>query len=187
MAICYEFFVIGSRVQIMRDGDQQDWADSGCMLLFTEEAKDMFDYFLKPFNLNNEIWINRLEVNYRYRYPIPWAMIAYPKEYRLGGHLCSIRSRKEAVTFSGYSVKPGHKVDQDGVPPLSFIEFHNKRELKNLASLSQLLIIPWKLLSDKDEEGNWICFANPLPEDWVAMTEKGDDELFMKIYKGQLN
>lgn len=187
MAICHEFFVIGSRVQITRDGDQQGWADSGYMLLFTEESKDMLDLFLKPFNLNSEIWINRLEVNYRYKHPIPWAMIAYPKEYRLGGHLCSIRSSKKAVAFSGYSVKPGHIVDQDGVPSLSFIEFRNKRELKNLASLSQLLYIPWKLLSDKDEESHWICFADLLPEDWVAMTEKGDDDLFMKLYKEQLN
>jgi len=118
--------------------------------------------------------------------PILWAIIFYPTEYPLAGHLLSIRRNRE-IRFSNYSLCHPHKTKPynpaiSGPPPVSFVLVFSKSALADAAGTkSPLLKDAWSLLAEKSESDSWIVIADPLDPVWVQERAKESDELFFDI------
>jgi hypothetical protein len=110
---------------------------------------------------------------------LPWAIIQFARDFRLAGHLSSVRGSRAALTFSSWSLSPSHDVFTDGIPPVSMILSFDRNALEFAAERSPLLARAWDLLSSKPPAGRYLCFPDPPDQDWVLLQERADDELFI--------
>ena len=115
----------------------------------------------------------------------PWAVVFYPKEYPLLGHLLSIRPDPESLKASAYSLLlPNNGPDRrKGIaPPLSFVFVASKDALETTAASGLLLVTGvFESLRNLEADGCWVHFANPIDPAWVASTAKKNDILFSTI------
>lgn len=151
--------------------------------LFTEtgrDAEDAIDALLGRWDTNAFEFFERIDVSQREKGVWPWAIALYEKEFRLAGHVVSIRQHRGDFSFSAYSMKPvSFSIEQHDVPLFSILWINNKTALDLAAKRSPLFDQAWHLLKDKDEACHWVCMPSSPSEDWVTLTSKGDDELFL--------
>jgi hypothetical protein len=116
---------------------------------------------------------------------VPWAVVFFPEEYPLLGHLLSIRPDPESLKASAYSLLlPNNCPDRrKGIaPPLSFVLIASKDALRTTAaSGSPLVTGVFESLRDLEADGCWVHFANPIDPAWVASAAKTNDLLFSTI------
>lgn len=161
-------------------------------IFFPEEIEQRLKKIIEPYGYATEdddqlpnvrSMLSRVEKTIRYQLPcIPWAVVFYPQEYPLSGHLLSIRSSDE-IKFSAYSVihPDCNAYDPNvlGAPPLSLLWIATKEALiKAAESNSALITGVFETLRDAPADGHWTMLADPLDPDWVAVAEKSNSELF---------
>jgi hypothetical protein len=181
MGQCFEIYRFESYVREFRDGVAAPLQKSNEMLILPPEGEDTLNDILKPFDLNEFVFLLGLDNSFiSSRIALPWAIIAFRKEYRLAGHFCQIRGDSSKLLFTHYS---GFNSDppENFVPPLSCILVAEKQALEKAASKSPLLSSAWQLLKDKAEEQHWLCIPDSPSEDWVRQNELGDDDLFRRL------
>jgi len=115
---------------------------------------------------------------------VPWALIFFDREYRLGGHLLSIRPNRN-LRFGNYSAynksAPPSDPSANTAPPLSIVFVFSKFALEVASRSGSLLLAePWQALRDREEDRHWAVVCSELDVAWVQETEKGDDDLFFK-------
>ena len=147
------------------------------------ETDEFLDRLLESFDRNSFELIGNLKVSFQQNNFWPWAIVAFEREYHLAGHICSTRLNPYDVLFTSYSVRSGYSISQSGPPPVSMLFFRNKSVLSDLALKSPLFSACWLILKDKPQDKYWICFPDPLPDDWVRGIEKEDTQLFAKVNK----
>lgn len=150
-------------------------------LMITDEAGRKFDQILDSFgqDSSNLLWgIGRGVA--RGDYPAPWAIIAFKKEYKLAGHLTSVRSDRESIRFTGYSLGGGDP-DEGVIPPVSMVVVFNKEALEKTAAKSEFLIGAWEELKNNDERRSWLLLADEPPENWLAEAQADDGELYRRV------
>ncbi len=148
------------------------------------EADVILDDLLKPYGRNSFEFIDYLNESFRKANLWPWAIVAFEREYRLGGHVSATRFSRWDVAFSSYSILKDYSVKRNGAPPMSLLFFRNKNVASMLAPKSPLFSSCWSVLADKPRDKKWLCIPDPLPESWVEKTEKGDNVLFSMIRSG---
>jgi hypothetical protein len=117
----------------------------------------------------------------------PWAIVLFNEEFRLAGHVLSIRQNKRDFLFTAYSIKPGAKpITEQEVPSVSVILVYEKKALERAATQSKLFSAAWEQLADRSEDQHWICIADSPPVEWMRQTSQDDDELF-SLVSGSLN
>lgn len=166
-------------------------------IFFPEEIEQSLKKVIEPYGYatddddqrpNVRSMLGRVEKAIRHQFDsIPWAIVFYPQEYRLSGHLLSIRPSDE-IKFSAYSVIHPDCNAYDhtvlGAPPLSLLWIFNKDVMLKVAeSKSPLITGVFETLKDAPEDGNWVMLADPLNSDWVAEAEKSNSELFFEFLK----
>jgi len=114
----------------------------------------------------------------------PWALVAFPEEYRLAGHLVSIRDDRDEFGISAFSLRIGHNVAEDGVPPVSLVWFRSKDALAKASRRSRLFDCAWDVLKDRSEERHWFVVSDAPDREWLPTTSRGDDERFLERYHG---
>lgn len=162
---------------------------------FPQEIVDWMEAILKPYGYESDsdelpdVESFLLDVEYSFRgegRTFPWAIIFYPEEYPLGGHLLSIRPNRD-IRFFCYSLMHRQVFESfdpaiDGPPPLSMVYVYSKPSLmRAAASNSPLLNEGWLALADKSENNHWAVIANPLEPTWVKSMSKQSDDLFFEL------
>lgn len=115
----------------------------------------------------------------------PWAIILFPREYRLAGHLREVRSNTTDIRLSFYSALhpnfPGLAEAGLDVPPLSMLWVFEKEALMlSAASGSPLLKDAWNGLKTASVEKNWVYVADDLDPAWVSTQQECNTSLFMR-------
>lgn len=103
----------------------------------------------------------------------PWAVVAFPEEYRLAGHVLAARPSREAVTYTNYTY--------DGGPPpetVSVLLLRSRAVLEDLAAGYDLFRFCAEMLRGRPSAQRWLCLSDPLPADWLAEAERRDPALF---------
>lgn len=141
----------------------------------TADEYPSVDYFLSTLEFQYWHHIKR----------IPWAIIFYPEEYPLLGHLLSIRPDPDSIKASAYSLFLRNSTihrSKSVAPPLSFVSIFSKAALETTAaSGSPLVSGVFDDLQTVEADGCWVHFADSLDPGWVASSAKTNDLLFSKI------
>ncbi|MEW6112904.1 MAG: hypothetical protein AB1664_12305 [Thermodesulfobacteriota bacterium] len=168
-------------------------------IFFPEEIKQSLKEVIKPYGYatddndqrpNVRSMLGRVEKAIRHQFDsIPWAIVFYPQEYPLSGHLLSIRPSDE-IRFSAYSVihpdRNAYDPSVQGAPPLSLLWIFTKNAMVKAAEINSPLITGvFETLKDAPEDGHWTMLADPIDPDWVTQAEKSNAELFFESIKQQ--
>jgi hypothetical protein len=177
---CFQFYLLRAETR-KSDGTIES---SRLFTEYSSEAEEAIDALLSQFDTDATDFFIDLDETNRKQQRWPWAIVLYEKEFRLAGHVLSMRQNREDLSFSSYSMNKGlslgQHIEKHAVPPFSFFLLHNKAAIAAAAEKSPLFQEAWRLLADKDEYSHWICIAPPPPNDWVIKTSVGDDELFLR-------
>lgn len=164
---------------------------------FPDEIEQSLKAIIEPYGYatdeddqdpNVRSMLRRVEQAIRHQFDrIPWAIVFYPQEYPLSGHLLSIRPSDE-IKFSAYSViHPdcnAYDPKVQGAPPLSLLWIFTKEALiKAAESNSPLIADVHETLKDAPEDGHWTMLADPLDPDWVAEAKKSNSTLFFEMIR----
>jgi hypothetical protein len=175
---CYEFFILQ---EIIKEADGKISSSR----LFTEihpKAEEIIDDVLHKHDRNSWEFFGNLDVSSRREGIWPWAIALFNEEFRLAGHVVSIRQNRDDFSFTAYSIKPGsHSVAEQGVPSVSVLLVNKKTSLERAAPQSKFFSAAWEQLADQSEDQHWICIADSPSEEWLRQTSQNDDQLFMKI------
>jgi hypothetical protein len=143
-----------------------EWTDRGTDLYLPPPVEAHLERILEPFSRDATAWEMGIQRTIRDgRIPIPWAIVAWEKEYPLGEHFRSIRGNDGKLPFASWCVDSNW--DNSIVPPVSFILALEKAAFERAVKRSPMLEGAWDLLKDADAEGAWFCLAPGLDEGWV--------------------
>jgi tetratricopeptide (TPR) repeat protein len=111
----------------------------------------------------------------------PWAIIFFRVEFRLLGHLASLRGTYSRLPMTCYSECHSAPVttEQD-VPPVSVLFVPRKAILRDLAHKTPFAAPAWRALKDCDEDKRWICISDAPPLEWVGKTASGDRNRYLE-------
>lgn len=178
MKRCYELFILQESVR-------ESNGRISSSRLFTEihpDAEDKIEELLQKHGRNCWEFFGNCDVTFRRENIWPWSIVLFDDEFRLAGHVVSIRRNRKDFSFSAYSIKPGeYSLSKDSIPPVSVLFINNKDSLQELASRSELFKMAWNQLSNCPEQQHWICIAEPPSPEWIDNISQNDDQLFMKI------
>jgi len=114
----------------------------------------------------------------------PWAIMAFPKEYKLAGHIYSRRIDPEDPQFSSYTlIREGGGRPMDKPPSCSIMVFYNKSAASNMKERGHLFQTCWSCVRGLPEDRSWLILAPALDQNWVSKTEEGDAALFYAHYE----
>ncbi len=143
------------------------WRDHGTNIHLPPPVEEHLDRILEPFGRSAWSWEMGVQRTIeKGRIPIPWAIIAWEKEYPVQEHFCSIRGDDGKLPFASWCVDSSW--DNSIRPPVSFIIATEKAAFESAAKRSPMLGGAWELLADADAKGSWFCLAPELDEEWVA-------------------
>ena len=109
----------------------------------------------------------------------PWLMVFFEDEYRLAGHLSTIRENKDDLLFTAYSIQSNFSIQESGVPPVSILLVKNKSILKSLSNKSELFYPIWEDCEKADEKMQWVFISQSPGNSWYNKIKVGDDRLFL--------
>lgn len=118
--------------------------------------------------------------------PFPWAVIFFPKEYPLAGHLLSIRPNRD-IRFFCYSLMNMRKFESydpeiDGAPPMSIVYVYSKSAIMSpRISESPIMKEASEALADKPDDGNWVVIVDPIDPAWVEEAAKTNEALYYEF------
>jgi len=143
------------------------WRDRGTNIHLPPPVEEHLERILEPFSRDATTWEMGIQRIIRDgRIPIPWAIIAWEKEYPLGDHFCSIRGDDGKLPFASWCVDSDW--DNSIRPPVSFILALEKAAFERAVKRSPMLEGAWELLADADAAGAWFCLAPELDGEWVT-------------------
>lgn len=146
----------------------------------SDEARDQFDCIARSYHRNCTEMFSMLNAAFQHIGVIPWVIAAFEREYRISGHVLAQREHPNDVRLSGYSMKNGYSFQKDGPTPISLLLIRSKEVLEKLSETSPLFEQIWSAMASRAETGNWLCFPDPLPEEWVKQIEDEDEALLAK-------
>ncbi|MEM5774665.1 MAG: hypothetical protein AAGU05_06645, partial [Anaerolineaceae bacterium] len=165
MAEVFEMYLLRIEVR-SRDGSTVSFN-----LELTEEADDRFQKILIQYGRNTFLVMNGLNHQFQTQDFFPWAIIALPKQYMLRGYVAATRPSKEDLLMGPYSVPPEGPKEDYGPVPVGVMLARTKQSFDLLDFQSPFYASFHDLLANKDPDRHWICFPDPLPEDWVQERE----------------
>lgn len=179
MSYCSEFISLIETIRDPRKGVEEDRIG----FELQSDAEDKWDEILEKYGRNSFEMVSNLQVSFRKsKAGIPWAIVAFPEEYRLAGHLVSIRVSSEDFSFSAYSLRSGYSISEAAPPPVvSMVFIYRKAALEQAALESPLLQPAWDALRNMPETRNWLCISDPPSAYWLTREQMEDDSLFRKL------
>jgi len=173
MHSCFEIVVIDMSVKPADGTSSQTFID------VHPDGIDAVDDFLGRFGRNTFDFFGSVATTCEENGHWPWAFVCFEKEFRLAGHLISLRRNRWDFSFSAYSIKPGEScIGENRVPPVGFILVYSKKALEYYAEQSPLFKNAWDQLAEYREDRRWICFPESPSDEWVEMASRDDDQLF---------
>jgi len=178
MKKCYEFYILRVDTQYADGKKDPSWEFSS---IDPDTSGEIID-FLQKHNRDSDQFFYNVDAMYKQYGVWPWAIVLFDEEFRLAGHVASIRKDKKDLLFSAYSINTGnYSVAEMGVPSVSHLYVYRKEAIEEAAIQSELFKAAWERLRDLPEHRHWICIADSPSEGWVKQTSQNDDQLFMKV------
>ncbi len=176
---CFQFFLLETEVRGF-DGVVQSVS---CLMQLHPDGENEVGALLGKWGLTTDRFFMGLDAVLRKQGVWPWAIALYEKEFRLAGHVVSLRDQRADFSFTAYSLrnKQPYSIEERGVPPVSVLLLNSKTVIEKAAKRSVLFEQAWHLLKDKDEDDHWVCMPSSPLDDWVEKTGQGDDALFLKL------
>jgi hypothetical protein len=176
MAKIFEIFIL---TEVVKDSNGKILSSKDFMEVHPD-AELIIDEILEKYGRHSVEFFNGLENSINQVGIWPWAIILFNEEFRLAGHVVSVRKKREDFSFTAYTLLPG--TTGKGVPPVSVLLINNKVVLEQAAMQSQLFNEAWVQLADKPEDQHWVCIVDSPSADWITQNSQGDDQLFMSIF-----
>ena len=178
MCGCFEFFILQESVSEANS----TISSSRLFIEIHPDAEDVIESLLSRFERNTFEFFGNVDVSCRREGVWPWAIVLFEREFRLAGHVVSLRQQRSDFFCSAYSLKPGeYSLAEHGVPPVSILFINKKQALKDAARESELFKKAWNQLASKSEHQHWICISESPSNEWVNITSVNDDQLFLEI------
>lgn len=133
-----------------------------------------------------------LDVEYSFREsgtPFPWAIVFYPKEYPVAGHVLAVRPNRD-IRFFCYSLMDRQRFNAfdpavQGAPPMSIAYMYSKSALMHSkVADSPIFRQASEILADKAEDRHWVVFVDPLDEHWIQQARATNVQLFRELSAG---
>ena len=125
-----------------------------------------------------EFWREKMEVEGGW--VENWAIIYFPEELPVAGHVASVRKLKMRMPVTYYSRGPVFVAGNElSVRPISTVFVPSKAVLADVAPKSPLLAPAWEALKEKDAAEHWICIADSPDPEWVARISEGDSRRYV--------
>jgi len=177
----YEFAMAEAWRRTFDDGIPQPYERMDDMSHFPDDACSALDERLTPYGSTAGQFGLRLDNDIRnHRMTAPWAIIVLDREYRIAGHVLSIR-QKATLPFAPFT-DPPIPIPKEFVPCVGVLFVATKQLLHDLSrSQSELFTRAWKALCDCDSERHWLCCLESLPPEWVSEVEVNDESLFRSL------
>lgn len=180
MAKCFEMvrIEVSARREIEPE-EMSPWEGMDAFLELHPDAAGELDPILEGFNLNTDQFMYRSNNSFRQMNRFPWAIIAFDKEYPIGGYFCEIRGDPQTLSFTSYSVGSGWPAGK--IPPVSCVVAWDKSAFQTAAKKGpELLGSAWDTLKDRPTHRHWFCIAGPLDDAWVQAHRDKPDQATIK-------
>ncbi len=127
--------------------------------------------FLSAFDLTSFSFFIRLNKSLSREGFWPWAIVMFPDEYPIAGHIMVVRGNREDVLFTAYGAKgrgePQHWKKQlplfeSALPPVSVLLIRAKEDFERIVEYSPVFRKVWKVLEDMGESRHWLYLADSL-------------------------
>ena len=94
-------------------------------LRLPDEGFTRLDTYTRPFGVNARMIINSLDVDMN-AIGFSWAILCFPQEYELAGHVAALRGMKANILFSSYKgiYRCLEAIPHPPAPPLSMLFIH---------------------------------------------------------------
>ena len=183
MNILLPLYIINETRKTVRDGKTNINHHLASMITLDDYGINLLDKFLGKYNtscLSQLMELNRSIQLLDFR---PWLMVFFEDEYRLAGHLSTIRENKDDLLFTAYSIQSNFSIQESGVPPVSILLVKNKSILKSLSNKSELFYPVWEHCEKADEKMQWVFISRPPSKSWYNKIIVGDDKLYLNSIK----
>lgn len=160
MAACLPMYLLQEMTRSWPGGE----TTTRPFLALSPEAEDKFSERLEAFGLNSWLYLSGQERSLRASNWWPWAMVALPEEYRMAGHLFSIRRDREEFKFTSYYIGP-HSLAEQGPSLVSVLLFRNRDTV----------------MSRRGQDGFFLIYVNPDRHSRVIPADGADNDLLAAI------
>ncbi len=180
MAECHELFVLPMRIVEKRAKTLSAPVEVTDLSL-ADLGVEALDRILRQYGQHSAGWLvewgNFINSNLDGR--APWAVVVFPREYRLAGHVTHHRG-EIFMPFTAASVpyRNQEEVPPGYVPPLGELAVMRKPDLQALSSCSLLFTELWQALAPQPHNRHWLCIPHELPTPWVKKNERHDDDVY---------
>lgn len=179
----FPLLILNESIKSVKDGNSTYSYNPSSMSAVDDDAVEIIDIFLGKYDLDILTLLGNLDNSYKGLGFRPWLMIMFEKEFKISGHLLSIRRDHLDCLLTSYSRPDDYSFEIHGFPKVSIILVKNKTVLKYLAGKSEIFNPAWESLKNDETKMKWVFVSNPPKIDWLKKIEREDDDLFLKIYK----
>jgi hypothetical protein len=145
------------------------------------EAREILDKILAKYDKDSWGFFFHLDDALKRKNLMPWVMIFFDDAMGIGGHLLSIRDKRDDLRFTDISIPYFADIEKINLSRVSMILVKSKEILYDLTAKTPVFNSSWELLKDKDEHQHWICFSDAPPNDWLLKTTQVDEELYKAL------
>jgi len=179
MNILLSLYILNETKKSVKDGKTTVNHSTSTLSILDDNGSVIIDKILKKYNTNNIslFWDLNLTIkNLGFR---PWVIILFEKEYKLAGHISSIRNNRRDALFTSYSLADDYSIQINGVPLMSVILIKDKSVLSYLTDKSELFKPAWEYLKDANEKLYWVFISKPPNESWYNKLKVDDNKLYL--------
>ena len=146
-----------------------------CRFVLPDEAQAELNRILQEHALSVSEFLSPTEREVSRTGHHPWAIVCFPVELPVPGHVAALRLLKWRVPMASYSRRLPHGLaDEESVPPVGACFVDEKNILQELAAKSPLFEPAWLALGQCAEDRMWLCVSDAPPAAWVETIAVGD-------------
>ena len=161
--------------------EPDDGRPEGGQYVLPDEAMRLLDVAARHSGLSGRTVMRVQERGFNQNNDWPWAIVIFPSEYALAGHITDVRGVRENVQMSSFSHIYNYleQIPPPDVPMVSMLFVRKKGVFSALAARSPLFAAAWELLKDKSHQTPWMCFSESPDVGWLASNENVGDQIYL--------
>jgi|TARA_B100000315_G_C14474509_1_gene539955 hypothetical protein len=144
------------------------------------DDEEKINLILEKYDTRSWIVMHHLNEAFQQAAWVPWLIIVFEEEYRIAGHLASIRKNNDELKFSCYSFTGSYSYERNGVLPVSLIMLKDKKSLLRLSEITPLFNHALQKIDYMNEDLNWLFISSPPEKKWYSEIKIKDDQLYDK-------
>ena len=179
MNILLPLYILNETNKSVKDGKTTVSHSTSILSVLDDNGSVIVDKILKKYNTDSDILFWDLDLSIKNLGFRPWVIILFENEYKLAGHISSIRNNRRDALFTSYSLPDDYSIHTHGVPLISIILVKDKSVLSYLTDKSELFKPAWEYLKDANEKLYWVFISKPPNESWYKRLKVDDNKLYL--------